>query len=259
MTTTEQPSTELEVASTEPTHAPGDREMTMLEHLEELRQRLVVATVSVVIGLLVTLIPLPGMQSLTAFVVQLVADSAPGGVLFSIKPGEAFFTYLQVSLVLGVALAMPVLVFQVLAFVSPALYAKEKRYLWIAAPGATLSFLVGVVFCYLVMLPFAISFLGGFAADVIRPTWTAEFYLDFVVGFLFWVGVTFELPIVMYFLAKMGVVTPDRMVKFRKYAFLLAFLIGAIITPTPDPINQTVVSLPVYILFELGIILARFA
>ena len=135
MTTTEQTSTELEVASAELTHAPGDREMTMLEHLEELRQRLVVATVSVVVGLLVTLIPLPGLQSLTAFVVQLLATSAPGGVLYGLKPGEAFFTYLQVSLVLGVALAMPVLVFQILAFVSPALYAKEKRYLWIAAPA----------------------------------------------------------------------------------------------------------------------------
>jgi sec-independent protein translocase protein TatC len=157
------------------------------------------------------------------------------------------------------ALAMPVLIYQVLAFVTPALYPKEKRYLYIAVPGVTLSFFVGVLFCYSLMLPAAIQFLGGFAADKIRPQWAAEHYLDFVVAFLFWVGVTFELPIVMYFLSKLGVVSAQRMAHFRKYAFVLAFVIGAIITPTPDPVNQTIVSLPIYFLYEFGIILARFA
>ena len=99
----------------------------------------------------------------------------------------------------------------------------------------TLSFATGVAFCYFLMLPFAIAFLGGFQTDIFDPIWSAERFLDFVSTFLFWVGITFELPIVMYFLSKMGIVSAKRMASFRKYAFVMAFVIGAIITPTPDP------------------------
>ncbi len=239
--------------------APGDREMTMLEHLEELRHRLVVSVMSVVAGIVVSIIPFPGLDSVTHFVVFKLASEAPGGRLQVLGPGEGFFTYLQVSMTLGVALAMPVIIYQILAFVSPALYPQEKKYLYIAVPGVTVSFLIGVIFCYAVMMPFAIAFLGGFAPDVFNPQWAAERYLDFVTTFLFWIGVVFELPIVMYFLSKLGVISAQRMARFRKYAFVLAFVAGAIITPTPDPVNQTIVSLPIYFLFELGVILARFA
>jgi sec-independent protein translocase protein TatC len=240
-------------------HAPGDREMTMLEHLDELRHRLVVSVISVVVGLLVAIVPFPGLDSLATFIVKLLSDKAPGGKLLALGPGEAFFTYLQVSLIIGVAIAMPVIVYQLLAFVTPALYENEKKYLLIAVPGVTLSFAIGVVFCYYLMLPFAIAFLGGFHPEIFSQQWAAERYLDFVTTFMLWVGVTFELPIVMYFLVKLGVVSPQRLAGFRKYAFVGAFLIGALITPTPDPINQTIVSMPIYLLYELGVILARFA
>jgi sec-independent protein translocase protein TatC len=146
-----------------------------------------------------------------------------------------------------------------LSFVAPALYENEKKYLYIAVPGVTFSFVVGAAFCFFLMLPFAIAFLGSFQPDIFLALWTAERFVDFVVTFIFWVGVTFELPIVMYFLSKMGVVSAQRLAKFRKYAFVLAFVIGAVITPTPDPVNQTIVSLPIYFLYELGVILARFA
>src|SRR5919202_3033623 len=240
-------------------HAPGDREMTLLEHLEELRSRLVAAVLGVVVGVLVALIPLPGFGSITQLIVGALCERAPSGKCATLGPGEGFFTFLEVALIIGVALAMPVIVYQVLAFVTPALYPHEKKYLLIAVPGVTLSFAIGVAFCYFLMLPFAIAFLGGFQTDIFAPLWSAERYLDFVTTFLFWVGITFELPIVMYFLSKLGVVSPQRLASFRKYAFVLAFVIGAIITPTPGPINQTIVSIPIYFLFELGVLLARFA
>ena len=243
----------------QPQVAPGDREMTMLEHLEELRHRLVVGVMSVVGGIVVSVIPVPGLDSITHFVVAKLAAEAPGGRLQVLGPGEGFFTYLQVSMILGVAIAMPVIIYQLLAFVAPALYPNEKKYLYIAVPGVTISFLIGVFFCYAVIMPFAIAFLGGFATDVFNPQWAAERYLDFVTTFLFWIGIVFELPIVMYFLSKLGVVSAKRMASFRKYALVLSFVAGAVITPTPDPINQTIVSLPIYFLFELGVILARFA
>jgi sec-independent protein translocase protein TatC len=240
-------------------HAPGDREMTMLEHLDELRHRLVVSVISVVVGLLISIIPIPGFDSLTHFLADLLISRAPGGKVQTLGPGEGLFTFLEIAMMIGVAVAMPVIIYQVLSFVTPALYDNERKYLFIAVPGVTLSFAIGIVFCYFLMLPFAIAFLGNFQTDLFTQQWAAERYLDFVTTFMFWVGVTFELPIVMYFLSKMGVVSAKRLSSFRKYAFVMAFVIGAVITPTPDPINQTIVSLPIYLLYELGVILARFA
>jgi len=242
-------------------HAPGDREMTLLEHLEELRGRLVACALALVVGVIVAIVPIPTLNSITGYLFDLIVNEAKvnGVQIISIRPGETFFTYLQVALVVGASLAMPVIIYQVLAFVSPALYSNEKRYLYIAVPGVFFSFLVGVAFCYFLTLPFATHFLAGFLAGTIDPLWSAENYVDFVANFLFWVGLMFELPIIMFFLSKLGVVSHQRMAKFRKYAFVMAFVIGAAITPTPDPINQTLISLPIYFLFELGVILARFA
>jgi sec-independent protein translocase protein TatC len=242
-------------------HAPGDREMTLLEHLEELRGRLTKTVLALVVGVIIAVIPIPTLNSITGVVIDLfVANATRFGVhVQAIGPGEVFFTYLEVALVIGAAIAMPVMIYQLMAFVTPALYANEKRYLYMAVPGVFFSFMVGVVFCYYLTLPFATRFLAGFMSNTIEQNWTFEKYVDFVATFLFWVGLMFELPIVMFFLSKLGVVSHQRMAKFRKYAFVLAFVIGAAITPTPDPINQTIISLPIYLLFELGVILARFA
>ena len=236
--------------------------MTLLEHLEELRGRLVKMVLGLAIGVLVSLVPIPGFNSITGYVFELIHNQAvaSGVTLQAIKAGEVFFTYLQVGLVVGAALSMPVIIYQIMAFVTPALYANEKRYMYIAVPGVFVSFLCGVAFCYFLTLPFATRFLAGFGSGQgIEQNWAVSYYVDFVATFLFWVGVMFELPIVMFFLSKLGVVSHQRLASFRKYAFVLAFVIGAAITPTPDPVNQTIISLPIYLLFELGVILARFA
>jgi sec-independent protein translocase protein TatC len=258
--------TQVPPASTAPgdadEHAPGDKEMTLLEHLEELRGRLVAAMVALIVGVIVSVIPIPTLNSITGYLFDLIvkqAESSGQVTIISLKPGEVFFTYLEVAMVIGAALAMPVIIYQILAFVTPALYANEKRYLYLAVPGVFFSFMCGVLFCYFLTLPFATRFLAGFLADTVHPNWSAAYYVDFVATFLFWVGVMFELPIIMFFLSKVGVVSHQRLARFRKYAFVLAFVIGAAITPTPDPINQTIISLPIYFLFELGVILARFA
>jgi sec-independent protein translocase protein TatC len=242
-------------------HAPGDREMTLIEHLEELRNRLFKLVLALVLGVIIAVVPIPTLNSITGYAVDLiVANATQFGVhVQAIGPGEVFFTYLEVALVIGAALAMPVIIYQIIAFVTPALYAHEKRYMFMAVPGVFFSFLCGVVFCYFLTLPFATRFLAGFMSSTIEQNWTVEKYVDFVATFLFWVGVMFELPIIMFFLSKLGVVSHQRLARFRKYAFVLAFVIGAAITPTPDPINQTIISLPIYFLFELGVILARFA
>src|SRR5947209_10323432 len=181
-------------------HAPGDKEMTLLKHLEELRGRLVGGMVALIVGVVVSIVPIPGLNSITGYVFELIVNNAKssGVTITAIRPGEAFFTYLEVALVIGAALAMPVIIYQVMAFVTPALYANEKRYLYIAVPGVFLSFLCGIAFCYYLTLPFATKFLAGFLNTEITPLWTVEHYVDFVATFLFWVGVMFELPIIMF-------------------------------------------------------------
>src|SRR5579859_8114237 len=157
-------------------HAPGDREMTLLEHLEELRGRLVAGTIALVVGVILAIIPIPGLGSITQILFDLVVGQAAetGVKIISIRPGETFFTYLEVALVIGAGLAMPVLIYQVLAFVTPALYANERKYLYIAVPGVFFSFLCGVAFCYFLTLPFATRFLAGFLSDLILQNWSLE-------------------------------------------------------------------------------------
>jgi len=252
--------------------APEEEEeegMTMLEHLEELRVRLIVCSVAVVVGLLVSAMPLPfltnieglGIASVAATVMDMLARPAAGFLIY-LKPGEGFVTYLQVAMTIGFALAMPVLLYQVIAFVLPALMPHEKKYLYMAIPGSMLSFLVGLMFGYVLVLPVAIEFLKTFSplpAGVVAVQWAFSEYMNTVTTLLFYMAIAFELPLVMFFLTKLRVLNPHRLVAFRKYALILSFVIGAMITPTPDPLNQTIVSLPLYLLFELGLLLSKLA
>ncbi len=248
--------------------------MSVLEHLAELRTRLVISLAALMVGFLVAtflpipmtgsdpsqviIAPLPGTTTITSEVIRILLIPVKDHVQ-AIQPGEVLFTYFKVALLTGAAMATPVIMNQVMQFVLPALLPHEKRYLFLALPGVFISFLIGVTFGYLVLIPFAISFLLQFGAALIEQKWAFSEYLDTVSTLLFWMGVAFEMPLVIYFLSKLGVISVDRLKRFRKYAFVLAFVIGAFITPTPDPFNQTLVSLPLYMLFELGILLARLA
>ena len=234
--------------------------MTMLEHLEELRTRVIVCCVALALGLALSAIPVPGYSSLTWNVIAVVNTPAAGN-LQAIRPGEIFLTYLKVAIVVGAGLAMPVIVYQLMAFVMPALHPHEKKYLYMAAPGVTLSFLVGIAFGYALLLPFAISFLltFGTAESGVDVKWSFGEYVGTVTTLLFWMGIAFETPLAMFFLTKLRVLNVERLKAFRKYALIGSFVAGAIITPTPDPLNQTIVSVPLYLLFELGILFSKLA
>jgi sec-independent protein translocase protein TatC len=243
-------------------HAPvapaSDREMTMLEHLDELRHRLIVSAIALVVGMLIAATPIPGYPSITWAVIGLIVAPAQGAIQ-AIKPGETLFTYFHVALVVGAAIAMPVVVYQVMAFILPALLPHERRLLYLSMPGVMVAFLAGVSFGYFALLPFAIRFLLNFGAELIPPNWSFGEYVGTVSLLLFGMGVAFELPLIMFALAKLGVVTADRLRGLRRWALIVAFVVGAMITPTPDPLNQVLVSLPLYLLFEIGILMARLA
>jgi len=229
------------------------KKLTLLDHLIELRDRLVRAFIALLIGTILSLFLFT--PRMFRIVIAPMGDNVP----VALRPTETIIVYFKLALIVGIILAMPVIVYELVRFIVPGLEAHERRYLVILLPGATISFAIGVLFAAFVMLPFAIKYLQGFMSDIIKPTYSIDSYISFVTGLLFWVGVTFETPLIIFFLAKMGVVTPAFLSKNRKFAILLIAVLAAIITPTPDPFNMTIVMIPLILLYGIGEILARVA
>jgi len=177
-----------------------------------------------------------------------------------LKPTEMFITTFKVAILGGLALALPFILYEVLAFIWPALeYPHEKRMVYALLPFASVFFVGGVLFCYFFMLPFALRYLLTFGGGVAQALPAISDLISFMVNLMFFVGLSFETPLAVFFLAKAKIVSYQRLRSMWKYAFLFAFVVGAIITPTPDPINQAIVSIPIFLLYLLGVILARFA
>ena len=159
----------------------------------------------------------------------------------------------------GVVVALPILLAQVVLFVAPGLTPREKRYLYGFLPGVLLSFAAGAAFGYYVLIPPAINFLVNFGGDIAEPTIRVGNYVNLVVMLLFWMGVVFETPVIMFLLAKLRVVSSSGFAKWRRHWIVVAFVLGALITPTFDPINQTLVAGPLIVLYEAGIWLSKLA
>jgi sec-independent protein translocase protein TatC len=154
---------------------------------------------------------------------------------------------------------MPVILYEIYAYIDPALYPKERRFVRLLGIPVIFLFLLGMAFCYFVLLPNAINFLVNFGSEVIENQLRASDYLSFVTTFILGLGVVFEVPVIIYALVRVRVLRRSWLARQRRYVFLLVFVVGAIVTPTPDPFNQTLVALPMYLLFELGLLLSRFA
>jgi sec-independent protein translocase protein TatC len=180
-------------------------------------------------------------------------------VPIAIAPTEAPAVFFKVSLVIGLVLAMPVIVYQIFRFVAPGLQPKERRYIFIGAPVAALSFAAGIVFAALVLIPAAMPFLRGFLAGIVEQRYSINNYISFVSTVLLWAGLVFETPLVMFFLAKLGVATPKGFGKARRVVVIGAAAGAAVITPTTDPVNMLLIMGPFLLLYELGILLARLA
>jgi sec-independent protein translocase protein TatC len=227
-------------------------EMALLEHLDELRQRLIWAIIAVLIGVIVGTFVTPTVLKL---LVAPLGDQVP----LAISPTEAPAVFFKVAIVIGLVIAMPVIMYQVFQFARPGLEPIEQRYVIIGAPAASLSFAAGVVFAATVLLPAALPFLQGFLFGIVEQRYSIERYISFVSNILVWAGLVFETPLVMYFLAKLGVVTPEGFAKARRVVIIGAAAGAAVITPTTDPVNMLLVMVPFMLLYELGILLARLA
>jgi sec-independent protein translocase protein TatC len=224
--------------------------MSFFDHLTELRNRIVWSLIPSAVGLGISLYFTPA-------VMKFLTRDLKTELVFT-TPTEAFWTYMKVAMIMGLFIAMPIILWNVWAFVAPGLHKHERKY---AAPFVIIGsflFLAGGAFALFVVVPFAISFLVTFGQDQgLRAMITVSSYIDFILKFTLAFGVVFEMPVVITLLSMLGVVTPQFLSKNRKYAILINFVIAAVLTPTPDIVNQSLMAGPLIILYEVGIICSR--
>ncbi len=229
-----------------------ERSLTLLGHLNELRRRL---TISVVALAITTVIAFLFRDWLLWVLLRPVPNLHP----IYLELTEMLGVYMKVSLLGGFILAFPVIVYQAAMFVVPALMPKERRALFIMLPAVIVLFISGIAFGYFVLLPPSLRFLTTFGSNVAQPQIRISNYFTVVTTLLFWLGVVFEIPLVMYILARVRLLSPNVLIRNWRVAFVLAFVLGAIITPTFDPINQSLVAIPLIVLYGLGTMLAKLA
>ncbi len=225
--------------------------MTIVEHLEELRTRIFRAGMAVVLATVISFI----------FTMQLVDFlTAPIGgraALASIEVTENISVFARVALLAGLALGLPFVLYQAIAYVAPGLTRRERRWLYISIPAATVFFLSGAAFAWFVMIPVAIPFLLSFLDIPTQPR--PQNYISFVVSLLFWVGVSFEMPLVIFLMAKLKWVSAGQLIRGWRYAVMAIAAVAAAATPTVDPLNMGLVMLPLLALYLVSIVLARIA
>lgn len=242
--------------------------MPFLSHLEELRKRLIVSLAAVGVAfvgvfnfrqVLLDLLQWPLATEVVvgrAFPFVGFLSKPPIAKLTALAPAETLWTHFKVAFIAGLMVALPLVLYQVWKFIEPGLLPHERRFALPFVLVSTVSFLLGMSFCFLIVLPLALQFLLTFDPSIQQMPRFGE-YVDFTLKFLLAFGVIFELPVAMTVAARLGMVTPQFLAKHRKYAILLNFVVAAILTPTPDIFNQSLMALPMCLLYEVGILAAR--
>ena len=236
----------------------NNRELTILQHLSELRRRVFICVLALLVG---SAVSFAFFNELIELLVRPARDlqTGVGGQLIFTEVTELLTTSIKVSFVAGFILALPVILYHAVMFVAPGLTGRERHYLLGFLPAAMVAFLAGIAFGYFVLTPPALHFLLTFGGDIAVPMIRVSNIVNLMIRLLFWMGIAFETPLVMYLLAQLGVVNARMLSRFRRYWVVVAFIMGAIITPTFDPVNQALVAAPLLALYELGILLARLA
>ncbi|MDA1061743.1 MAG: twin-arginine translocase subunit TatC [Chloroflexi bacterium] len=254
MATTVEPGPAPDAPAPQPPEGPSG-EMTLLDHLLELRSRVTWAAGAVVVGMSIFFIPKVGFATIE-FLLEPARSQSPTFEAQAITPLENLVTYFRVALMGGVALGMPVLVYQTLRFITPALTPQETRWIYPLVIAATLSFVGGMAFAYWVVLPPAYAFLFTFGSSFATPSPTITSYMDLTIRLIGILGFVFELPIFIMGLARLRVVQWRRLLGWWRYAIIGSFIVSAIATPTIDPVTQSLVAGPMVILYFVGIALA---
>ena len=220
------------------------RELSLVGHLSELRKRLIIIAVAVIVG-----------TCISYYYVDLLLEILlkPAGKLYYMRPTESFLKYMKVSVVGGLVIAAPIILHQIWLFVKPALTVREKQLSNWILPVAIGLFGIGIVFSYFLVLPAAVKFFMGFATDELQPMFSIGQYMDFVLSFVLPFGFIFELPLILIILGYFNLITSRFLKTKRKIFILISFIIGAVISPTPDVFSQTMIALPMILLYETSL------
>jgi sec-independent protein translocase protein TatC len=237
-------------------------------HLSELRKRILVSLAVLFIAFLVLFNYSAELFDILTFPLKSemkfdftkpflhIKEKTPISLVF-LAPAEAFWMHMKVSFFASLIFSLPFIFFQIWKFISPGLKSNEKKYIIPFIFISTALFLAGSFFCFVIILPFAMTFLLGYKTGSLTPMISVGSYVDFCMKFILAFGAIFELPLAIIFLVKFGIVSPDSFAKNRKYAILIAFIAAAILTPTPDAFNQFLMAIPIVILYEIGILMSR--
>lgn len=224
--------------------------MPFLNHLEELRWRLLKIFLAIIT---LTIVAFYFSDKIIKFMIAPLGDTK----LYFTDVTGSFYAYLKLSLLTGVIVSSPIVFYQLWAFVSPGLYKNEKRQILPLVFISTLLFVVGAGFCYLVVLPYSLKFLIGFSGDLLSPLITIGSYISFSGMLMLAFGICFQLPVAAYFLGSIGLISPVFLRKGRPYAVVLILVFAGILTPSPDVATQLMLAIPLYLLYEISIVVVR--
>jgi sec-independent protein translocase protein TatC len=226
-------------------------QMSLLGHINELRKRLLVCVIALSITTCVSFI---FSQQIMEFLAKPIGGLS---AMASIDVTENMSSFMKISLLSGVILVLPVILYEILAFIMPGLNPNERSWIWMAIPSATIFFIAGVAFTYYIMLPTALQFLINFMGITTSPR--PNTYFNFVGSLMFWVGIIFEMPLLMYILARLRIVSAKTLLKQWRIALIISAVVAAVVTPTSDPVNMGLMMLPLFALYFISIIFAVFA
>jgi len=227
-------------------------EMSFLDHLEELRWRLIYAVIGIFIGAVVAWI---FIEPLVNYILLKPAKDA-GTLLQNLKPFGQLILFIQVAVIAGIILSLPNIFYQLWKFIAPALQKTEKKYVFGVVFFTSICFLAGVVFAFFVILPLALQFVSEFGTEDIVNNFAINEYMNIIISLMLGAGLVFELPMLSFFLTKLGILTPTFMRKYRKYAIVVLLIFSAMFTP-PDPASQIMLGVPLVLLYEISIFISK--
>lgn len=231
--------------------------MSFLDHLEELRWRIVKAVIGVVVGGIIAAVFIDWIMNVV--LLKPATMTNPPLELQNIKPFGQFSLYMEVIITCGVILSIPNILYQIWKFIEPALKPNEKKYVSSIVFFSSLCFITGIVFAYFVMLPTSLGFFAQFGSAIIKNIIAVDEYYSFIISVMLTAGIVFELPMISFFLSKIGILKPAFMRKYRKHAIVLILLIAGIVTPSPDVTSQLLLGVPLFLLYEISILICKFS
>ena len=228
-------------------------EMSFIDHLEELRWRLIYALIGIVIGSIIAWIFIDPL----VYYVLLKPARDSGADLQNLKPFGQLFLFMQVAIAVGIIISVPNIFYQLWKFISPALKQKERKYILSIVIFTSICFLSGIAFAYFVMLPLTLKFAAQFGVEEIKNQFAIDEYMSIIISVMLAAGFIFELPMVSFFLSKLGILKPEYMRKFRKHAIVTIMILAAFLTPGTDPVSQIMLAIPLVLLYEISIFISK--